>query len=428
MGLSSWLRMGKRSAQAKQVRPSRSSHPCVSFRPQLDVLEDRCLPSFSLPTSYPVGTAPQAVGAIDLNNDNKADLVTANLGTYSSTSGTYSGGGVSVLLTKPRGGFGPAQSYAIGSASSVVVTDLNGNAVDFNGDGKPDIAAGNVVLLGNGNGTFQIGPTLPTALGTYAAAANVNGDGTLDLITANQYGHSISVLLGNGDGTFRAGPTVAVSTYLKAVAVGDFNRDGKLDLMTGTQDSIGDATVSLLPGNGDGTFGTAQTILSEGIYEDLQFLTVGDFNADGKFDIAVSLLWTGYSGGITGVGVTILLGNGDGTFGDGTFTEFTLDVTPSTATGLTAVDFNGDGKLDLLAVGGSWGGGSPTVSLLLGNGDGTFGAAQDFIFYGAVSSRTSFAVGDFNGDGYLDVAVAGSSGNGSSFVDVLLWNTKKNGY
>src|SRR5262249_38051764 len=146
-------------------------------------------------------------------------------------------------------------------------------------------------------------------LGGYVALADLNGDGKLDLITAalatgisgssNGY-DKISVLLGNGDGTFRAGATYTTSTYLVAVTIGNFN--GKLDLITGTNTSLhpmaptatsevrevqgsGTVTLSLLPGNGDGTFGAAQTITSF-TQSDLEGLTVGDFNGDGKLDLA----------------------------------------------------------------------------------------------------------------------------------------------
>src|SRR5262249_6593201 len=205
-----------------------------SLRPWLQGLEDRCLPSgFSTPVNYPVGTNPQAVVTADVNGDGKLDIITANEGTYDSATGTYASGGVSVLLGlqdkkgRATGSFAAAQNYAVSSADSVAVGD-------FNGDRKPDIVtASGSVLLGNGDGTFRTGPSYTGGLSGYVTATDLNGDGKLDLLTANS-NNNIGVLLGNGDGTFRAGPTYATPAYLQAVAVGDFNSDGKLDIVAAT--------------------------------------------------------------------------------------------------------------------------------------------------------------------------------------------------
>jgi hypothetical protein len=352
----------------------------------------------------------------DLNGDGRLDLVTASA----------SGNGVSVLLAK-KGGFANAQNYAVPGGSSVAVGDVNG-------DGKPDIVTGSGgVLLNNGNGTFRIGPSYAGGLGSYVALADVNGDGKLDIITAayakgnNTTVDEIHVLLGNGDGTFRAGSTITTPAYLVAVAVGNFN--GKVDIITGTNTAValgptgwvqnlGIVTLSLLPGNGDGTFGAAQTITVDGEFSDIEGLTVADFNADGKLDVAYVQTYEAPFGYGPGVLSHIVLGNGDGTFLPPNLgINGSLSVAPHSVIGLAAADVNGDGHLALIAIGGT--GLSGAVADIVSDN----GAEQSFYF--GTYSPTAFAVGDFNGDGHADLAVLGATSNQGYFVDVYLWSTRK---
>jgi hypothetical protein len=384
------------------------------------------LPSgFSLSGSYAVGTGPQAVVTADLNHDGILDLVTAG------------GGGVSVLLGQgskkgsatATGTFGAARNYAVGPCTSLAVGDIDG-------DGTPDIVTGNgSVLLGKGDGTFRVGPSFTGGLGFYVALADVNGDGKLDIIAANYatayslyynlYSPAINVLLGKGDGTFQAPLTYVPPFNLQVVTVGNF--DGKLDVVAGSTGG----TLYLVPGNGNGTFGTPQIIGSA--VGGFDAITVADLNHDGKLDIAFTSSYggpTGWSG--SNLYLTVLLGNGNGTFGNGAPPP-TYNVGSTyglTSVGLAAADINGDGKLDLITVGqdGSYG---PEVSVLFGNGDGTFGGESDYhpLWAGGhVYSPTCFAVGDFDGDGTADVAVIGADSAGSGYyVDGLLWtNTQKN--
>ncbi len=236
--------------------------------------------------------------------------------------------------------------------------------------------------------------------GTQAVATgDFDGDGKLDVASANTSSGSISVLLGNGDGTLRpAGfylPTASIgSVNPTSLSVGDFNGDGKLDLAAAAD--IWD--VFVLIGNGDGTFkqpvgyGLANNLIA-------QFETMGDVNGDGKLDfVAVS------TDGATGA---VLLGNGDGTFKKG--------VSFPTATKASAAalgDFDGDGKLDLVTTGYQ----NPVVSVQRGNGDGTF---QTAVSYGVQGAPNSVAVSDFNGDGKLDLVTANTSSN---TISVLLGN------
>ncbi len=217
-----------------------------------------------------------------------------------------------------------------------------------------------------------------------------NGDGKQDLaLLSLTVGIEVTVLLGNGDGTFQSplgyyGPPPGTPG---GFAAGDFNGDGKLDL------AVVSGYLSVLLGNGDGTFRAGVN------YPDcaLMSVAVGDFNGDGKLD----LVGPDYSSD----NVSVLMGNGDGTF-QPAVNYPTFPYPASVGVG----DFNGDGKLDLAVAGGTG-----SVAVLLGNGDGTFQAAANY----AVSINPVIViVGDFNGDGKLDLAVS----DGYSAVGVLPGN------
>jgi hypothetical protein len=304
-------------------------------------------------------------------------------------------------------------------ASNPVVGEEQIIAVaDFNGDGKPDFAAGLaagypsslVVFLGNGDGTFKATPNPPIGSDNVTAAfsvADFNGDGIPDIALpvvdkSNNTIADLQILLGNGDGTFTAGQTL-VNTSGGTIATGDFNGDGIPDLaLAGYYSGAGPGTsnpniVSILLGNGDGTFSVRPSIAVPA-----GPLVIGDFNGDGKADLAIVIAQNATNTPQQGA-VTILLGNGDGTF----------TAAPSPAAGpypytITAADFNGDGILDL-AIGSrnsysSFVSGS--VAILLGNGDGTFRPAASVPTNGIPES---ISVGDFNGDGKPDMVVANTS-------------------
>jgi hypothetical protein len=227
----------------------------------------------------------------------------------------------------------------------------------------------------------------------FVAVGDFNGDGRQDLAVANQLSANVSILLGNGNGTFGTATNFGAGSAPSSVAVGDFNGDGRQDLAVANQ---GSATVSILLGNGDGTFGTATNF---GVGFIPFSVAVGDFNGDGSQDLVVANQGS--------ANVSILLGNGNGTFGAAT--NFGVGSAPSS---VAVGDFNGDGRQDL-AVANQ---GSATVSILLGSGNGTFGAATNF---GVGFAPLSVAVGDFNGDGRQDLAVVNQ---GSATVSVLLGN------
>jgi hypothetical protein len=226
-----------------------------------------------------------------------------------------------------------------------------------------------------------------------------NGDGNLDLATTSINASTVSILLGNGDGTFQAHRDYAVGNLPYAMAAGDLNSDGKLDLVVG---NAGDDTFSILLGNGDGTF---QTRFDYPTVANPQSAVIADFNGDGKLDLAV------FS---EGDGTSILLGKGDGTFHR--LVDYSTGCGPENAEcTAAAADLNGDGKLDLVVR--NNGNGPAVLLVLLGNGDGTFQSPSSF----PTGSRPSqVVIGDFNGDGKLDLAVPNAW---SDTVSVFLQTT-----
>ena len=384
------------------------------------------------------GVVASSVAIADLNKDGRADLVVTN----QCLDSTCASGGVSVLLGNGNGTFQTAQPYPSGGITAVSVTVGN-----FNGDKKLDLVVanqcqssgncnGNVgVLLGNGNGTFQAARSY--ASGGYTAvsviAGDFDGDGETDLAVANQCqgssscnNGSVGVLLGKGDGTFQPAKNYASGgNNTVALAARDLNGDGRTDLLLANQCQIAgncsDGSVSVLMGNGDGTFQPPQNYVSDGVFA--QSIETGDWNGDKKPDLVI--VNQCQNGSNCSGTVTVLLGNGDGTF----------QVPPSYGSGgydadsLAVGDLNGDGKLDLVVTNlcqssNCSRGNNGSVSVLLGKGDGTFQPAQAYATGGFGSS--SVAIGDFNGDGNLDVVVANQCGagncKGGGSVSVLLGN------
>ena len=227
-------------------------------------------------------------------------------------------------------------------------------------------------------GTFPAGTT-PVSVTT----GDFNADGKLDLVVANQFSAKVSLLLGRGDGTFQAATNYSVGEGPSSVAVGDFNSDGKLDVV------VADASTNVwvLPGNGDGTF---QVPVSHSVGDPSHFVAVSDLNRDGRPDLVVVKRTT--------ASISILLGAGNGTFAPATNYD-----TGSDPLSVAVGDFNGDNNPDLAVANSALFGDSPSVSVLLGNGDGAF---QTAVNYTAGMSPRSVAVGDFNGDGRTDLVVA----------------------
>jgi len=373
----------------------------LALRQACEGLEPRMLLSsvfFAAPVTYAAGDTPWSAITGDFNHDGKLDLAVANGSTFG-FGGTQ--GDISILLGNGDGTFQPAVHYAAGYHPNAIITG------DFNGDGKLDLALtdssflsptrhGAVnILLGNGDGTFQA-PVVYAVPGDSRSLTvdDFNGDGKQDLAVADGT-KGVSILRGNGDGTFEPAVTYAVTGTAHSVTTADFNGDGKADLAVGVDADNGE-TLSLLLGNGDGTFRepiNAPTV-SSGLAESI---ATGDFNGDGKADVAI--------GNSMSNTATVFLGNGDGTFQPAVEYQ-----TGTESFSISTADFNGDGKADLVSADFAHG----QINVLSGNGDGTFQVATNFAADGVPNALFT---GDFNGDGKVDLGSANNSGTVSIFLN-----------
>jgi hypothetical protein len=358
--------------------------------------------TMSLASSPQTGFLPYSVAVGDFNGDGNLDLAIANFG---------GGGGntLSILLGDGTGNFSLASSPATGSGPYSVAVG------DFNGDGKLDLAVANVgsstvsILLGDGTGNFTLASSPATGIDPASVAVgDFNGDGKLDLAVANACGNNpncnsggtVSILLGDGTGNFALASSPATGNKPYSVAVGDFNGDGKLDLAVANN---GSNTVSILLGDGTGNF----TLASSPVTGNSPIsVAVADFNGDGKLDLAVANQCGNDPNCDSAGTVSILLGDGTG--------NFTLASSPGTGyypNSVAVGDFNGDGKLDLAVANLD----DSTVSILLGDGTGNFTLTSS----PATGNPDSVAVGDFNGDGKQDLAVANFESD-SAMVSILV--------
>jgi len=423
-----------------------------------------------------LGGGSKAVAVGDVNNDGKLDIVSDGGvfmghgdGTFTMHSNPYIGSARSITLADITAtghldlaltGFGnPIVVLGDGSGfwgNNLTLGNISGatsvKVGDLNGDGRPDFVIGTnggsiAVVFRNSDGTFSAPTTyLPGSLPMYVALADFNGDGKLDIATANYGSNNVAILLNNGSGGFTLHGTFATAAGPDFIDVGDVNNDGKLDLLVPGSNA---SAVTVLFGDSTGSF-TAQTIASQpnaqsAVFADMNaddqldivtanfdtndvsiltdvckvgcgsYLTpfnqavgttpralgTADFNGDGKADLVVA-----NSGANS---FSILTGNGAAGFSS------TASVAIASGTGLAALvvkDFNNDGRWDLAFANAT----SNNVSVFLGVGNGTFTAGGA---YAAGSAPSSVTAGDFNGDGKMDLAVANRNSND---VSILLGN------
>jgi hypothetical protein len=387
------------------------------------------------------GIIADSVAVADLNGQGVMDAVALDYCLALGQGACDTPGELGVLLGNGDGTFQSPVSYSTGAywANSVAVGDVNG-------DGIADLVVANScqslgpyldctgygtvsVMLGNGDGTFLPAATYSTgAYNAYEVAIrDVNGDQMPDLVVANLYQDqsqqtgSATVLLGNGDGTFQ--PAVNYSSgghEADSLAIGDFNGDGIPDLAVASYCEQGhncepgyiEGQVGVLRGNGDGTFQPVVTYDSGGAYA--HTVAVADLRGNGVLDLIVANEFDG-KGDSNRDAVGVLLGNGDGTFQPAVTYFSGGSLIDSVAVG----DVNGDSLPDLVVVGECQKigirigcGGTGTVSVMLGNGDGTFQAPVTYSSGGYEGS--AIAIGDVNGDGRPDLVVTNACGSNES--------------
>jgi VCBS repeat-containing protein len=349
---------------------------------------------FQAQTQFATDDGPNAVTLGDFNGDGKLDFATANSGTDD----------VSVRLGNGAGGFGAATNFPMGAGVGARFGLTTG---DFNGDGSLDLVVGDIsyvsVLLGDGAGGFSAATSfLVGSTVTQVVAADLNGDGKLDIAASNSDLGKISVLLGDGAGGFSTPAsftTTGAAGNTNSLAVGDINGDGKLDLVAG---NFSDGNIAILLGNGDGSYQPVTFSTHAHELGNPGNIALADLNGDGKLDVV--------SSDVNYPNINVQLGNGDGTFAAATYFD--------AGTGQNSVavaDLNGDGKLDIAAT--SFFAGVNKVFVLLGNGDGTFQTHQDFA---TGSDPRRLTIGDVDGTNGLDLLIPNF---GSDNVSVLLSNS-----
>ena len=287
--------------------------------------------TFGTNSAYTAGAAPDDLNVGDVNGDGKVDIVVTN-----------AGNSVTVLLGIGDGTFQSGTNFGLAAGSGPVAVAIG----DLNGDGKADIVTANSgvssslgILYGNGDGSFQAQITLSAGVAATPSSiqiVDINGDGKLDLVSAESAAGAVGVFLNRGDGTFNAQVTFSTGggSAPQTAYTADVNGDGKLDLVTANSATN---SVGVLIGNGDGTFNVQKT-LSTGAGSSPRMVLIADINGDGKLDLISANRNTGTFG--------IFLGNGDGSFNSQTAKSTGGSSTP---VALAIGDVNKDGGLDIVS-------------------------------------------------------------------------------
>ncbi|MGZ3863317.1 MAG: FG-GAP-like repeat-containing protein, partial [Bacteroidia bacterium] len=334
---------------------------------------------FGTPTTFSVNGSPVSAASADLNSDGKIDIVTTNPNTSD----------ISVLLGDGVGGFGTPNNISTGPGTQPQMIAL----ADFDGDGKLDVATANAgtnsisILIGNGTGSFGsvANYTISGANGTTGiAAGDFNGDSKSDVVVTNTASGDLAVMLNSGTGTFPTSTSYTAGTAPFNVICNDFNNDSYTDLAVTNYSS---GNVSVLLGNGSGGFG-ATANFAVGIQP--KRITSADFNNDGNLDIIASNYGS--------ADFSVLLGNGTGSF-----SSAITNAVPAFA--IATGDFNADGQLDLAgaAIGTS------NLYIMLGNGTGAFASPSNFATGG--SGGCFILSADYDSDSKPDVAIINQTSN-----------------
>jgi hypothetical protein len=311
-------------------------------------------------------------------------------------SGTFSGNGAGVtnVALGSLSSIGDIfwGNFTLSSSPGVGSDPFSVCAADVNGDGKVDLICANrgdntlMVLTNNGSGGFVTSGTYPVGDGPWSVcAADVNGDGKVDLICANLFGHSLTVLTNNGSGGFVTSGTYGVGTTAISVCAADVNGDGKVDLICATSES---STLIVLTNNGSGGFVISGTY---GVGADAVSVCAADVNGDGRVDLISANFLDGT--------LTVLTNNGSGGFV--TSGTYGVDGIPQS---VCAADVNGDGKVDLISANAD----GNSLTVLTNNGSGGFVTSGN---YGVGSAPNFVCAADVNGDGKVDLICAIASAN-----------------
>jgi type II secretory pathway component HofQ len=355
-------------------------------------------------TTVATGTNPDAVVTADFNDDNFQDFAVAN----------FTDGTLSIFLGNPTdpGTFENPSTVTVGAGPSGISTgffnqknDTTNTLVDL---AVANQTAGTVSILhGNGDGTFTVEPTLTLPAGagpTAIAVADFNNDGFPDLAVVNKDANTVSIFLGNGDETFQAPTTLVTGNAPTSIVAQAFNPNAPAIVDLAVTNST-DNTLQIFLGNGAGAFTNGLTY-NTGVTP--VFVASADVNLDGNLDLVVADSGAATTTNSVGNSVSVFLGNGDGTFilPNGTRMDFAAGTTP---TSFVIADFNDDGIPDL----GVTASGDNAFALMLGAGGGVFDAP---IEVPVGTTPDSIATADFNGAGLPDVVMTNFGSNSASII------------